>query len=79
MKILNQSHIHLCEVVNMCLILTHENARVESIFSINLEIIENNLKEFSLVSQRIVYEGIIMKEGRIMKVDISNEMIDYIE
>ena len=77
MKILNQSHIHLCEVVNMCLILTHENARVESIFSINLEIIENNLKEFSLVSQRIVYES-IMKEGRIMKVDISNEMIDYI-
>ena len=77
MKILNQSHIHLCEVVNMCLILTHENARVESIFSINLEIIENNLKEFSLVSQRIVYEG-IMKEVRIMKVDISNEMIDYI-
>ena len=77
MKILNQSHIHLCEVVNMCLILTHENARVESVFSINLEIIENNLKEFSLVSQRIVYESIV-KEGRIMKVDISNEMIDYI-
>ena len=61
----------------MCLILSHGNARVESDFSINPEIIENNLKESSLVSQRMVYEG-IMKEGGIMKVVIYNAMIDYV-
>ena len=35
MKILNQSHIHLCEVIKLYLILSHGNARVESGFSIN--------------------------------------------
>ena len=43
-------------------------------FSVNSEIIENNLKESSLVLQRMVYEGIIIESG-IMKVGISNEMI----
>ena len=77
MKIVNQSHIHLCEEVRLCLILLHGNARVESGFSINSEIIENNLKESSLVSQRMLYEG-LMKDGEIMKVDIRNKMIDYV-
>lgn len=43
-------------------------------FSVNSEITENNLKESSLVLQKMVYEGII-KESGIMKVGISNEMI----
>ena len=76
-KILNQSHIHLYEVVKLCLILSYENARVESGFSIDSEIIGNNLQECSLLLLRTVYEG-IMKEGGIMKVHISNEMIDYV-
>ena len=41
------------------------------------KIIENNLKESSLVSQRMAYKG-IMKAGGIMKIDISNEMFDYV-
>ena len=77
MKFLNQSSIHLCEVVKLCLILSRGNARVESSFSINSDIIEKNLKKSSLVSQRMVYEG-IMKKGGIMKADIPNEMIDYV-
>ena len=77
MKFLNQSYIHLCEVVKLCLILSHGNARVESSFSINSDIIEKSLKKSSLVSQRMVYEG-IMKKGGIMKADIPNEMIDYV-
>ena len=77
MKFLNQSYIHLCEVVKLCLILSRGNARVESSFSINSDIIEKNLKKSSLVSQRMVYEG-IMKKGGIMKADIPNEMIDYV-
>ena len=46
----------------------------------NKEIIDVHkfdVKESSLVLKRMVYEG-IMKEGGIMKADISNEMIDYI-
>ena len=77
MKFLNQSYIHLCEVVKLCLILSRGNARVESSFSIKSDIIEKNLKKSSLVSQRMVYEG-IMKKGGIMKADIPNEMIDYV-
>lgn len=46
-------------------------------FSVNSETIENNLKESSLVLQRMVYEG-IMKEGEIMKANISNEVFDYV-
>ena len=61
MKFLNQSYIHLCEVVKLCLILSRGNARVESSFSINSDIIEKNLKKSSLVSQRMVYEGIMKK------------------
>ena len=64
-------------MLKLCLILSHGNARLESGFSINSEIIENNLKESSRVLQRMVYEG-IMKKGGIMKVDISNEMTDYV-
>lgn len=60
--------------MKLSLILSNQNARSESRFSINSEIIENSLKEFSQVSQRMVYEG-VMKEGGIKKVDISNEMI----
>ena len=77
MKFLNQSYIHVCEVVKLCLILSRGNARVESSFSIKSDIIEKNLKKSSLVSQRMVYEG-IMKKGGIMKADIPNEMIDYV-
>ena len=77
MKFLNQSYIHLCEVVKLCLILSRGNARVESSFSIKSDIIEKNLKKSSLVSQRMVYEG-IMKKGGLMKADIPNEMIDYV-
>ena len=61
-KILTQSHVHFCDVVNLCLLLSHMNRRVES----------------SLFSKRMVYEG-IMKEGEIIKVDITNKIIDYID
>ena len=46
------------DVVNIVLILSHGNARVESGFSINEQIRQTNMKEQSLVAQRIVYEGI---------------------
>ena len=64
----------LKEVVKACLILSHENARVESGFSINQLILDVNMKERSLVAQRIVYEG-VMNEGGPIKADINSNMI----
>ena len=49
MKTLNQSHTHLCEVLKLCLISSLGNARLESDFSIDSELIENSLKESSLL------------------------------
>ena len=43
-KILDKSHNYLYEVVKLCLILSYGNARAESGFTINSEIIENILK-----------------------------------
>ena len=78
MEVFNEWHNHLYEVIKLWLNLSHENVKVsKSGFSVYSEITENNLKELSVVSQRIVYEG-IMKEGRLMKVRISNEIIDYV-
>ena len=64
----------LKEVVKGCLILSHGNARVESGFSINQLILDVNMKEQSLVAQRIVYEG-VMNEGGPIKADINSNMI----
>ena len=64
----------LKEVVKVCLILSHGNVRVESGFSINQLILDVNMKEQSLVSQRIVYEGVMNKGGPI-KADISSNII----
>ena len=75
MKVLNESYNHLDNVEKLCLILSKGHARVESGFSINSETVENSLKESSMVSQRIVSEG-IGKAGGFMKVNIFNEKID---
>ena len=32
MKILNQSHIHLCEVVKLCLVLSHSECKGRTLF-----------------------------------------------
>ena len=44
---------YLCEIV---MILSHEQSSIESGFSINKEILDNNLLEKSLRSQRLIYE-----------------------
>ena len=44
---------YLCEIL---MILSHEQSSIESGFSINKEILDNNLLEKSLRSQRLIYE-----------------------
>ena len=62
------------EAAKLCVILSHGNARVESGFSINELIMDVNMKEQSLVAQRIVYEG-VMTEGGPIKADINSAMM----
>ena len=62
------------QMVKIVLILSHGNARVESGFSINEQVLETNMKENSLVAQRIVYGG-VKKEGGVLQVNISKQMI----
>ena len=76
-KVLDESHNYLYKVVKLCLILSYGKSRVENGFTINSEIIKSNLKESSLASQSIIFEG-IMKEGGSMEINITNKMIDYV-
>lgn len=48
----------LWEIIKLVLILSHGNARVESGFSINQSPLLSNMKERTIVSQRIVYDAI---------------------
>ena len=49
----------LFEVTKIVLILSHGNTQVESGFSINNNILVENLHESSIVAQRQVYDGIV--------------------
>ena len=44
---------------------------------INESALQENMKNASVVAQRIAYEG-IMKEGGALKVEINQEMMDYV-
>jgi hypothetical protein len=68
------STVDLENVVWLILIISHGNARVESGFSINEEILQPNQLAHSIVSQRIVYEA-VSKAGAAVDVDITPEMI----
>ena len=64
----------LYEVIQMVLILSHGNAQVESGFSINGDILSENLQEESVVAQRQVYDR-IHNQGGVLNVDITKEMM----
>ena len=63
MEALDNTSTVLIAVVKLCLILSHGNACVESGFSINEQILQENMKELTIIAQRHVYEGIIAKVG----------------
>ena len=57
--------------------MSHGNVRVESGFSLNDQVLNVNLKEPSVLVQRIVYEGI--QNERVMNLDINKLMLKYVE
>lgn len=49
---------HFWEVVRLCLILSHGQASVERGFSVNKEVMVVNLKEHTLIAQRIIHDHV---------------------
>ena len=70
-------HVELREVVKLVMILSHGNARVESGFSVNEEMLVENVSEGSLVARRMVFDG-VMNEGGISNVDIDRKMLKFV-
>ena len=76
MHIIDDKDGDLIAVIKLCLVLSHGNARVESGFSINEQLLQENMREITVIAQRIVYEG-IMAEGGILSVDINDSMMRF--
>ncbi|KAK5874614.1 hypothetical protein PBY51_019545 [Eleginops maclovinus] len=54
---------HLWEVVQLALILSHGQASVERGFSVNKEVMVENLKEHSLIAQRVIHDHVLIIGG----------------
>ena len=63
-------------VFQIVFILSHGNARVESGFSVNADVLVENLKEESLIAQRRVC-GSVVASGGVLNVNITSEMLNY--
>lgn len=68
----------LPKVLKIALLLSHGNADVESGFSVNEDLLVENLQERSLVSQRIVYDA-IKNAGGVSNVDVNKELIKSVK
>ena len=64
-------------MIKIVLVLSHGNAVVESGFSINSDVLVENLKEESGVAQRQVFDG-IQSSGGISEVVITPSMMSYV-
>jgi hypothetical protein len=72
-----EKYKELWHIVQLVLILSHGNADVEIGFSINGDMLVENLQEQSLVAQRSVYDC-IKEAGDVLSVDINKTMLQYV-
>ena len=72
------THAELRDIVKIVLTISHGNARVESGFSINEDMLKDNMKERTLVAYRIVYDGVI-NQGGIDNEVVSKKMIKEVD
>ena len=63
-------------VFQIVFILSHGNARVESGFSVNADVLVENLKEESSIAQRRVYDSTVASGG-VLNVNITSGMLTY--
>jgi hypothetical protein len=72
----NAEFVELFSVIRCVLTLSHGNASVESGFSVNGDILVENLHEDSLVAQRIVYDS-VQDAGGVTSVNIDKSMLQF--
>jgi len=65
---------NLINVVKCLLILSHGNASMERGFSVNKEILVENLTEDSLRAQRLVHDAVV-DAGGVLKMDVPKKML----
>ena len=63
-------------VFQIVFILSYGSARIESGFSVNADMLVENLKEESLIAQRRVYDSIVARGG-VLNVNITSGMLIY--
>jgi hypothetical protein len=73
----NSEFVELFSVIRCVLTLSHGNASVESGFSVNGDMLVENLHEDSLVAQRIVYDS-VKDAGGITSVNIDKSMLQFV-
>lgn len=65
---------NIARIVKLVMILSHGNANLERGFSVNLESLQPNMKEESLVARRCVYDSIV-QSGGIEKFVVTKKLI----
>jgi len=60
----------LWKVVRMVLTLSHSQASVESGFSVNKELLIENMEEETIVAQGIVFDAVRLSDMDLTKIDI---------
>ncbi|CAN7984064.1 unnamed protein product [Ixodes hexagonus] len=73
----SHDHKELLSFIKIILCLSHGNAAVERGFSVNRECIVENLKEESLIAQRVVHDA-VLAAGGVDKVEITDKMVQMV-
>jgi len=72
----NENYVELFRLIKTMLILSHGNAAVESGFSVNKDMLIENLEENSLLALRRVYDAVTHAEGP-LGVEIDAKLLRY--
>lgn len=73
----SHDHKELLSFIKIILCLSHGNAAVERGFSVNKECLVENLKEDSLIAQRLVHDA-VLAAGGVEKVLITDKMLQMV-
>ena len=65
----------LYRVVKISLVLSHGNAATERGFSVNKQILQDNMMERSLIAQRLVHQAIPKTEKKLLDIAITKQMV----
>ncbi|XP_077511308.1 uncharacterized protein LOC144121784 [Amblyomma americanum] len=76
-ELCSRDHKELFLFVKLILCMSHGNAAVERGFSVNKECLVENLKEESLIAQRVVYDA-VSAVGGVAKIDVTNTMMQMV-